>query len=265
MCIQKLRYAQDKQQAIAKQDRRSVAQLLKAGKETKAHYRVESLISNDVHVELLEILELYCELLHARVNILSLVDDEVALISNHLDDGINEAVRALVYSVAYVPEVRELQQLRDLMTFKFGPEFTNAILQEQVGVPDKVLSKCSPKLPSTELVELYLREIAKTYDAPYSRLMEDDITSTDGVGDDDINKPILALNNDEVVNEGNSPIVIRKPRKGSENIDTDLSIPGEVKDNVKFGHKTNKKSANKINTEDEELEKLKMRFAALRK
>lgn len=93
MCIQRLRYAQDKQQALAKQGRREVAQLLGNSKEQKARYRAESLIHDDLHIELLELLELYCELLHARVNILSNIENEVSLIESHTDDGINEAVR----------------------------------------------------------------------------------------------------------------------------------------------------------------------------
>lgn len=71
MCVQRLRYAQEKQQALAKQDRRHVATLLSQNKEQMAYFRVESLITNDIHVELLEILELYCELLLARINIVN--------------------------------------------------------------------------------------------------------------------------------------------------------------------------------------------------
>ncbi|QEU60225.1 Ist1 [Kluyveromyces lactis] len=96
MSIQRLRYAQEKQQALAKQSRRDVAKLLNEGKEQKAHYRVESLINDDIHIELLEILELYCELLHARVAIFNTVSNEVTLIESHVDDGINEAARAIV-------------------------------------------------------------------------------------------------------------------------------------------------------------------------
>lgn len=209
MCIQYLRYAQDKQQALAKQYRRDVAQLLMASKEQKAHYRVETLINDDIHVELLEILELYCELLLARVSILTSIKDEVDLLTNHIEDGINEAVRALVYASLHASEVKELGQLRDLLTFKFGQDFLKVILEEKVGVPDKVLKKCSPNLPPEDLVVLYLKEISRTYDTPYSQLTDDeeeeeDESVVDSEKTDDINGDNEDQTDDENGNNGNS-------------------------------------------------------------
>ena len=314
MCIQYLRYAQDKQQALAKQYRRDVAQLLMANKEQKAHYRVESLINDDIHVELLEILELYCELLLARVSILCGIPDEVDLLTNHIEDGINEAVRALVFASPHASEIKELEQLRDLLTYKFGQDFLKVILDDKVGVPDKVLKKCSPNLPPDNLVVLYLKEIARTYDAPYSELSdeeeeeeeEDDDSSIenkkdvekddnanksgdedekkdDDKGDDDSyddsgddlkkvkrkstkndNKAIVALDNDAELDKDDehTPITVRKPRQNSETMKKDLVIPKEIKKDVKVVHQKKKLDNKK---EDDELEDLKKRFAALRR
>lgn len=307
MCIQRLRYAQDKQQALAKQYRREVAQLLVDSKEQKAHYRVESLINDDVHIELLEILELYCELLLARVSILNGIKDEVDLLSNHIEDGINEAVRALVYATIHASEIKELAQVRDLLTFKFGQDFLKVILEEKVGVPDKVVKKCSPNLPADELVTLYLKEIARTYDAPYSQLSdssdneeeeeeeeettpENEDSDDDSQNDDeddggneetkdskktkktkkheskdkDDDKPIVAVDNDAELDEDKHiPITVRKPRQNSETMKKDLVIPKEIKKEVTVVHQK-KKLTNKKEEEDE-LEDLKKRFAALRR
>lgn len=278
MCIQYLRYAQDKQQALAKQYRRDVAQLLMASKEQKAHYRVETLINDDIHVELLEILELYCELLLARVSILTSIKDEVDLLTNHIEDGINEAVRALVYASLHASEVKELGQLRDLLTFKFGQDFLKVILEEKVGVPDKVLKKCSPNLPPEDLVVLYLKEISRTYDTPYSQLTDDeeeeeDESVVDSEKTDDINgdnedqtddengnngnsvpkknqsiskqddkKAIVAIDNDAALDENDehTPITVRKPRQNSETMKKDLIIPKEIKKDVKIVHQKKK-------------------------
>ena len=172
MCIQRLRYAQEKQQAIAKQSRRQVAQLLLANKEQKAHYRVETLIHDDIHIELLEILELYCELLLARVQIINDITTEEELVKEHLEDGINEAIRSLIYAILFVDEIKELSQLKDLMAWKLNAEFVNGIITDHIDVPDKIIQKCSPSVPKEELVDLYLKEIAKTYDVPYSKLCD---------------------------------------------------------------------------------------------
>lgn len=275
MSIQRLRYAQEKQQALAKQSRRNVAKLLSDGKEQKAHYRVEGLINDDIHIELLEILELYCELLHARVAILNTIHDEITLIESHTDDGINEAVRALVYASLYTPEIRELGQIKDSLGVKFGIGFLKAILDEKIGVPQKVLQKCSPALPKQDLVELYLREIAKTYDVPYSALEEsDDLEqsldeakdeySSEGVSEDDSGadsedgKPILAVNNDEL-GDDKHPIVIKKPRQNSETLDKKLKIPSEMVKDVKVSHGKYKTVSN------DSIDELRKRFEALRR
>jgi vacuolar protein sorting-associated protein IST1 len=72
MAINRLRLIQQKESAIAKQQRRAMAQLLESGKEQSARIRVENIIREDINVELLEILELYCELLLARIGLLEL-------------------------------------------------------------------------------------------------------------------------------------------------------------------------------------------------
>ncbi|EDO19094.1 hypothetical protein Kpol_2000p61 [Vanderwaltozyma polyspora DSM 70294] len=270
MCIQRFRYAEEKQQALAKQGRRDVAQLLVNGKEHKAHYRVESLINDDIHIELLEILELYCELLHARVMIVNGIENEAQMIEKHIEDGIDEAIRSLVYSTLHVPEVKELSQLRDLIAMKFGPDFIKIIIDDHLGVPEKVVKKCSPKLPTEDLVELYLREIANTYEIPYKTLEESVIDEKaaldegDEISNDSNDKPIVAGENDEetLVNDESHPITIRKPRTNSETVKQDFKIPDEMKKDVKLIHST---APIKKNTEEDKFEELKKRFAALKR
>ncbi|SCU96717.1 LADA_0H02366g1_1 [Lachancea dasiensis] len=268
MCIQRLRYAQEKQQSLAKKSRREVAQLLSEGKEQKAQYRIESLINDDIHEELLEILELYCELLHARIALLNNVVDEADLIENHADDGINEAVRAVVYAVLHAPEVKEFQQVKELLAFKFGVDFLRAIIEDKIGVPDKVLKKCSPNLPEEELVTLYLREIATTYEVPFSKAQDSSSKGGDLFEDDkkapspsssssDDGKPIVAVDSGSVENR-NHPIVVKKPRKNSDNMGIDLKVPQAIKKDIRV-------MPPRENDGDPDLDELKKRFAALRR
>ena len=70
MSVNRLRLMQQKQTALAKQARRELAHLLEQGKEESARIRVENIIREDLFVEMLEILELYCELLLARFGLL---------------------------------------------------------------------------------------------------------------------------------------------------------------------------------------------------
>jgi vacuolar protein sorting-associated protein IST1 len=62
--------SQQKEAAMAKVSRRQIAQLLESGKEQSARIRVENIIRQDIQVELMEILELYCELLLARIGLM---------------------------------------------------------------------------------------------------------------------------------------------------------------------------------------------------
>ncbi|CAI4051108.1 hypothetical protein SUVZ_14G0690 [Saccharomyces uvarum] len=280
MCIQRLRYAQEKQQAIAKQSRRQVAQLLLTNKEQKAHYRVETLIHDDIHIELLEILELYCELLLARVQVINDISNEEQLVKEHMEDGINEAIRSLIYSILFVDEVKELCQLKDLMTWKLDAEFVAGIITDHIDVPDKIVQKCSPSVPKEELVDLYLTEIARTYDVPYSKLNDSlsspssSISLGSGGGLEDVKetdeeKPILTLDNDENdTADAKHPITIKKPRQNSENINNELKIPKDIKKEVmdkKQSEKKTTKRKTKKEQENDELEELKKRFDALRR
>ncbi|EHN00560.1 Ist1p [Saccharomyces cerevisiae x Saccharomyces kudriavzevii VIN7] len=280
MCIQRLRYAQEKQQAIAKQSRRQVAQLLLTNKEQKAHYRVETLIHDDIHIELLEILELYCELLLARVQVINDISTEEQLVKEHMEDGINEALRSLIYSILFVDEVKELSQLKDLMSWKLNVEFVNGIITDHIDVPDKIKQKCSPSVPKEDLVDLYLKEIAKTYDVPYSKLDNSSSSSSSSISsnsndsskyvkDTDGGEPILTLSNDDNdTADAKHPITVKKPRQNSENINNELKIPKDIKKEVidkKQSEKKITRRKTKKEEESDELDELKKRFDALRR
>lgn len=70
LAVRRLRAVQEKKTAVSKLSRREMAQLLDQGKEASAKIRVENIIREDINVELLEILELYCELLLARIGMM---------------------------------------------------------------------------------------------------------------------------------------------------------------------------------------------------
>lgn len=70
LAVQRLRILQQKKEAQAKSSRRDIATLVERGKLETARIKVENIINEDIHVELLELLELYCELLIARFGLL---------------------------------------------------------------------------------------------------------------------------------------------------------------------------------------------------
>lgn len=72
LAVQRAHMLQAKRESLAKKERRDIADLVVRGKVETARVKTESLIMDDVHIELLELLELYCETLHARFALLEL-------------------------------------------------------------------------------------------------------------------------------------------------------------------------------------------------
>lgn len=162
MAISKLKFLQEKKLALGKQQRRQLADLLAAGKETSATIRVENIIRDDIYVELLEYLELYCELLLARL--LLILD----MLRADVDPGLQEAVALVIYSCSHV-EVKEVASVGDMLKVRYGVEYTRRVLDTAAGVSDKVASRCGIEPPPLHLVVMYLTEIARAYEVPYSQ------------------------------------------------------------------------------------------------
>lgn len=180
MAILRAQFVQEKKTALVKQQRRQLADLLSQGKETSATIRVENIIREDIYVELLEYIELFCELLLARIVLIT--DPQ----QTEVDENIKEAV-ALVIFLAPHTELKEIIQIKEQMVAKYGIEFAKLAIENEDGVvPEKIVTRCHVPVPKPELVELYLLEIARAYDAPYSKLpppapkKEDDDDATGG-------------------------------------------------------------------------------------
>jgi len=166
---------QSRDTALSKAAQRSIAQLLKTGKESSARIRVENIIRSDMTTELHEILELYCELLIARAGLL---DSPVC------DPGLEEAVKSLMYA-APKTEIKELQQVRALLGERYGKDFVLAAMDNKDHkVSAKVVEKLSVTPPKEELVICYLEEIAKTYRVDWPRRAPEELGAPPSLLDD---------------------------------------------------------------------------------
>ncbi|CAK4024378.1 related to IST1 translation initiation factor, has a role in resistance to high concentrations of sodium [Lecanosticta acicola] len=159
LSISRLRMVQQKDAALAKQARRDMAQLLEAGKIESARIRVENIIRSDLNTELLEIIELYCELLTARVGLME---------AKEVDPGLEEAVKSIIYAAPRVEGVKELGIVRQLLGEKYGKEFLLGAMGNEDGkVPERVVKRLAVEPPGRELVEAYLGAIAEAYGVDY--------------------------------------------------------------------------------------------------
>lgn len=259
LAISRLRIVQQKDTAIAKQQRRDMAQLLEQGKYESARIRVENIIRSDLTTELLEVLELYCELLLARVGLME---------PKECDPGLEEAVKSLIYSAPRT-EIKELQQCRQLLVEKYGKEFSLVAMENKDGkVPDRVLRKLRVEPPGTELVESYLKAIAAAYDVRYGEEEEEQAPETTGRSsqdDDDDSQPGSTGQKHKALEEPlqsnelskmtpprelgpKSPVSVAPPSPSTDNANPKVRLPGppELKPTAKMkkqGEAVDKSSA----------------------
>lgn len=70
LSIQRIKILREKREALAKAARREIATLVERGKIEIARIKVENIMNDDLYIQLLEVLELYCEILEARFGLL---------------------------------------------------------------------------------------------------------------------------------------------------------------------------------------------------
>merc|ERR1711964_212079 len=101
------------------------------------------------------------------------------------DPGLEEAVKSLIYAAPRT-DVKELQQVRNLLVDKYGKEFAlEAIENSDQKVSEKVLKKLTVTPPAQELVNGYLEEIARTYGVDWPKNPKEELGEPPEYVDDD--------------------------------------------------------------------------------
>lgn len=260
---------------------------MQQGKIESAKIRVENIIRSDLTTELLEILELYCELLLARTGLME---------AKECDPGLEEAVKSIIYAAPRT-EIKELQQARALLVEKYGKEFALAAVDNSDGkVAERVVKKLRVQPPDQVLVTLYLTEIAKAYGVAWPKVEEEEKNE---VADDDDDEPsggmkVKALEGPLEAEElskatpprdlgPRSPIHVAPPSSTTDNISPKIKLPGppELKpgsrmEAAKKAAKDNESKAEEKRVEPggkkavvggkiPDVDELSKRFAALKK
>jgi vacuolar protein sorting-associated protein IST1 len=129
----------------------------KKDQESRARVKLEHLIREDYMIEAMEIVEMYCDLLLARFGLLQA--------QKELDPGLEECVASLIWvSPRMQTECAELKIVTNELKHKYGKEFTNACLKNDINkVNDKLMRKMNEQAPSELFIEKYLFEIAQSH------------------------------------------------------------------------------------------------------
>ncbi|CAO1629750.1 unnamed protein product [Parajaminaea phylloscopi] len=161
LAVERTKMLQEKKEAIAKKERKEIAALVEKGKEETARIKTEGMIAEDIHIELLEILELYCETVLARFALLDLPgrDPEPSLV---------EPVAAIIHCAPRV-ELRELHILRDMLAARYSREWVQTAIDNKDNVVgSRVSSRLKIFTPAPDLIDLYVAEVCRAYDVPFS-------------------------------------------------------------------------------------------------
>ncbi|GMI94857.1 hypothetical protein HRI_003155000 [Hibiscus trionum] len=141
MAIPRIKLMRNKREAQAKQLKRELAQLLVAGQDQTARIRVEHAVREEKTVEAYNLLEIYCELIVARMPMVESQKD--------CPIDLKEAIASVIYASARCEDIPELKDASKHFTAKYGKEFTSAALdlRPNCGVGRMLAEKLSAKAP----------------------------------------------------------------------------------------------------------------------
>lgn len=161
LAINRLKLLEKKKTELAQKARKEIADYIAAGKVERAKIRVEHIIREDYMVEAMELLEMYCDLLLARFGLIQQM--------KNLDEGLAESISTIIWAAPRIQtDVQEMKVIADILTAKYGRQYTEACREEAVqSISEKLKHKMGVQSPSKLLVEKYLVEIANNYNIPY--------------------------------------------------------------------------------------------------
>ncbi|KAI3462317.1 hypothetical protein Pfo_018980 [Paulownia fortunei] len=157
MAVARVKLLRNKREVVIKQMRRDIAMLLESGQDVTARIRVEHVIREQNIMAANELIELFCELVVARLSIIAKQRECPA--------DLKEGISSLIFAAPRCSDIPELLSIRDVFQKKYGKDLVSAAtdLRPNAGVNRMLIEKLSVKTPSGEIKLKVLKEIAKEY------------------------------------------------------------------------------------------------------
>ncbi|KAG8055703.1 hypothetical protein GUJ93_ZPchr0001g31333 [Zizania palustris] len=153
MALARIKLLRNRKEVQVRQMRREVAQLLDANQDQTARIRVEHVIREEKFMQAYDLIEVYCELIVAR---LSIIDSQTTC-----PIDLKEAIASVIFASMRCSDVTELVDVRKHFTSKYGKEFVAAALEVR---PDSgVIEKLSGGAPDTQMKIKTLTSIAEEH------------------------------------------------------------------------------------------------------
>ncbi|XP_068638101.1 vacuolar protein sorting-associated protein IST1-like [Aristolochia californica] len=158
LAISRIKHLRNKRELQLRNMRKEVAQFLLTGQEAIARIRVEHIIREMNILAAYEILELFCELIYARVPILET--------QRECPPELQEAIASIIFAAPRCLDLPELMQIRNLFGTKYGKEFVLAAseLRPDSCVNRGIIEKLSVKAPPVDVKLNLLKDIAQEFD-----------------------------------------------------------------------------------------------------
>ncbi|CAL9228372.1 unnamed protein product [Arabidopsis halleri] len=157
MAVARIKLLRNKRLVVVKQMRRDIAVLLQSGQDATARIRVEHVIREQNIQAANEIIELFCELIVARLTIITK--------QKQCPVDLKEGIASLIFAAPRCSEIPELGDLRDIFEKKYGKDFVSAAtdLRPSCGVNRMLIDKLSVRNPGGEYKLKIMKEIAKEF------------------------------------------------------------------------------------------------------
>ncbi|KAK8694516.1 hypothetical protein V6N13_072065 [Hibiscus sabdariffa] len=157
MAVARIKLLRNKRQVVVKQMRRDIALLLQSGQDATARIRVEHVIREQNVLAANEFIELFCELIVARLSIIKKRRECPA--------DLKEGIASLIFASPRCAEIPELIEIRNIFEKKYGTDFVGAAtdLRPNCGVNRLLIDKLSVKTPTGEVKLKVMKEIAKEH------------------------------------------------------------------------------------------------------
>ncbi|KAI3443672.1 hypothetical protein Pfo_000337 [Paulownia fortunei] len=157
----RLKLLRNKKEVQVKQMKREIAQLLESGQDRTARIRVEHVIREEKMMAAYDLLEIYCELIVARLPIIES--------QKNCPIDLKEAIASVVFAAPRCGDVPELLDVRKHFTAKYGKDFTTAAieLRPQCGVGRMLVEKLSATAPDGQTKIKILSAIAEEHNVKW--------------------------------------------------------------------------------------------------
>ncbi|KYQ91720.1 IST1-like protein [Tieghemostelium lacteum] len=140
---------------LARDEKKHISELLRSKNEESARIRVETVIRDEYLIECYNILQVLCELLLNRINLI--------LATCEIPIELKESIFTIVYASQRI-QIPELENVRNQMRLKYGKTLIDEVnCQCSTHVNPKIVYKLSYQSPEPFVVFQYLDDISKEY------------------------------------------------------------------------------------------------------